>query len=68
MAKLMASLDRGPMLRGVARYRAGEVEGFHGGAGGLKRSRQRPVRDVRIQDDREPRLRGVACAVRWPPR
>ena len=44
---------RGPMLRGVTRSRAGEVEGCHGAAGGLKRSGQRQVRDVHIQDDRD---------------
>ena len=43
----------GPMFRGVTRSRAGEVEGRRGGAGGLKRRRQRPVRDVQINDERD---------------
>ena len=41
------------MFRSVARSRAGEAEGCHGGAGGLKRRRQRPVRDVNVKDDRD---------------
>ena len=44
--------DRGPTLRGVAWPRAREVDGGERCAGGLERSRQRAVRDVRIQDYR----------------
>ena len=40
-----------PMLRGVAWPRPREVAGGQCCAGGLKRSRQRAVRDVHIQDD-----------------
>ena len=37
----------------VARSRAGEVEGCHGGADGVNRRRQRRIRGVRMQDDRD---------------